>query len=170
MIYFLGRLLQASVKELSFLRLVDYLSVRSIAAALTAILLTLMLTPIFIRYLHRRRIVDQLRDTGIPSAFDKAGTPIMGGAVMVGSVLVLLLWCNLANLYLLTALGAMTWFGLIGLVDDTAKLRRARETGACPRSRSSRSRRRLRCCWSGCWPARGPPSRPARRSPSTYPS
>ena len=124
MIYFLGRLLQASVKELSFLRLVDYLSVRSIAAALTAILLTLMLTPIFIRYLHRRRIVDQLRDTGIPSAFDKAGTPIMGGAVMVGSVLVsCLLWCNLANLYLLTALGAMTWFGLIGLVDDTAKLR-----------------------------------------------
>ena len=124
MIYFLGQLLQASAKELGFLRLVDFISVRSIAAALTAILLTMMLTPVFIRYLHRRRIVDQLRDTGIPSAFDKAGTPIMGGAVMVGSVLVsCLLWCNLANTYLVVALAGMTWFGLIGLVDDLAKLK-----------------------------------------------
>ena len=124
MIYLLGHLLQASAKELGFLRLVDFISVRSIAAALTAILLTMMLTPVFIRYLHRRRIVDQLRDTGIPSAFDKAGTPIMGGAVMVGSVLVsCLLWCNLANTYLVVALAGMTWFGLIGLVDDLAKLK-----------------------------------------------
>ncbi len=124
MIYFLGHLLQGRASWLSFLRLVDYLTVRSIAAALTAIVLTLALTPLFIRYLHRHRMVDQLRETGIPSAHDKAGTPIMGGAVMVGCVLVsCLLWCNLANMYLATALVGMAWFGGIGLMDDLAKLR-----------------------------------------------
>jgi len=124
MIHLLGGLLHAARPEFGFLRLLDYISVRSIAAALTAILLTMALTPVFIRYLHRRRLVDQLRDTGIPSAFEKAGTPVMGGAVMVGAVLVsCLLWCNLTNRYLVGALAGMIWFGAIGLVDDVAKLR-----------------------------------------------
>jgi phospho-N-acetylmuramoyl-pentapeptide-transferase len=124
MIYLLGSLLKAKVAGLGFLRLVEYLSVRSIGAALTAILLTVLITPRFIRYLHRHRMVDQLRETGIPSANDKAGTPIMGGAIMVGCVLVsCLLWCNLANRYLVTALVGMSWFGAIGLIDDMAKLR-----------------------------------------------
>ncbi len=122
MIYFLGRILQR-YEPLSFLRLVDYLSARSIAAALTAIILVLIVTPRFIWYLHRRAFVDQLRDTGIPSAFDKAGTPVMGGAVMVATVFVsCLLWCNLSNRYLLLVLAGMLWYGLIGLVDDRAKM------------------------------------------------
>ncbi len=123
MIYFLGRILQ-KYEPLSFLRLVDYLSARSIAAALTAIILILVITPRFIWYLHRRSFVDQLRDTGVPSASDKAGTPMMGGAVLVGSVLVsCLLWCNLWNHYLQLVLAGMLWFGSIGLIDDRAKMR-----------------------------------------------
>jgi phospho-N-acetylmuramoyl-pentapeptide-transferase len=123
MIYFLGRFLHPRYEPLSFLRLVEYLSARSIAAALTAIILILIITPRFIWYLHRRAFVDQLRETGIPSAFDKAGTPMMGGAVLVGSVFIsCLLWCNLANRYLLLVLAGMLWFGLIGLVDDRAKM------------------------------------------------
>ena len=68
--------------------------------------------------------MDQLRDTGVPSAFDKAGTPVMGGAVMVGCIVIsTLLWCNLANRFVLTVLFALLWFGAIGLVDDVAKWR-----------------------------------------------
>ena len=71
MIYFLGRYLYLNYESFSFLRLVDYITARSIGAALTAIILTLSITPIFIRYLHRRGVVDQWRYTGIASSSDK---------------------------------------------------------------------------------------------------
>jgi phospho-N-acetylmuramoyl-pentapeptide-transferase len=124
MIYFLGKFLHPRFELFSSLRLVEYISARSIAAALTAIILTLFITPIFIRYLHRHGLVDQWRDTGIASSSDKVGTPAMGGAIVTGCVLVsCLLWCNLANGYLLTVMIGMAWFGFIGLLDDTAKKR-----------------------------------------------
>jgi phospho-N-acetylmuramoyl-pentapeptide-transferase len=121
MIYFIGKYLHP---RFDIFRLVDYISVRCIAAALTTILLTLFLTPIFIRYLHNRGLVDQRRNTGIASSADKAGTPAMGGAILVGCVLAsCLFWCNLANLFLLAVLLGMAWFGFIGLLDDRAKMR-----------------------------------------------
>jgi phospho-N-acetylmuramoyl-pentapeptide-transferase len=124
MIYFLGRYLHPNFEWFSFLRLVDYISARSIGAALTAILLTLYITPIFIRYLHHHGFVDQTRDTGIASASNKAGTPAMGGAIMIGCVFIsCVLWCNLLNPFLLIVLLAMVWFGFIGLMDDLAKMR-----------------------------------------------
>ena len=124
MIYLLGALVDSRAGVLSLLRLSEYLTVRAIGAALTAIVLTMIVTPWFIWYLHRRGLVDQLRRTGVPSSIDKAGTPVMGGAVMVGSVLVAtLIWCNLGNRYLLTVVAALLWFGWIGLVDDLAKWR-----------------------------------------------
>jgi phospho-N-acetylmuramoyl-pentapeptide-transferase len=122
MIYFLGKLLHPNYQLFSFLRLVDYISARAIGAALTAIILTFIITPIFIRYLHRRGFVDQVRETGIASSSDKAGTPAMGGAVVVGCVLIsCLLWCNLANTFLIAVLFGMVWFGIIGMMDDLAK-------------------------------------------------
>jgi phospho-N-acetylmuramoyl-pentapeptide-transferase len=123
-IYLLGALVHSRAGALGLLRLAEYLSVRAIGAALTAIVLTLVITPRFIWYLHRRGLVDQLRETGVPSAFDKAGTPVMGGTVMIGCIVVAnLLWCNLANRYVLTVLAALLWFGAIGLQDDIAKWR-----------------------------------------------
>jgi phospho-N-acetylmuramoyl-pentapeptide-transferase len=122
MIYFVGKFLHPRFEIFSSLRLVEYISARAIAAALTAIILTLVFTPMFVRYLHRRGMVDQWRDTGIASSSDKIGTPAMGGAIVTGCILVsCLLWCNLANGYLLLVLLAMAWFGFIGLMDDMAK-------------------------------------------------
>ncbi len=124
MIYFLGALIHSRAGALALLRLSEYLTVRAIGAALTAIILTLFITPRFIWYLHRRGLVDQLRETGVRSAFDKAGTPVMGGAVMVGCVVIAtLLWCNLASRYVLVVLAALLWFGAIGLEDDVSKWR-----------------------------------------------
>jgi phospho-N-acetylmuramoyl-pentapeptide-transferase len=124
MIYFLGRYLHPQFEIFSYLRLVDYISARSIGAALTAIILTLFFTPVFIRYLHSHGLVDQRRDTGVATSSDKAGTPAMGGAIFAGCVLAsCLLWCNLANLYLLVVLLGMAWFGTIGLLDDMTKMR-----------------------------------------------
>jgi phospho-N-acetylmuramoyl-pentapeptide-transferase len=123
MIFWIGKLL-APFHAFSFLRLAEYLSSRSIGAALTAVLLTLWITPKVIWWLQRRAFVDQVRETGIPSAFDKAGTPVMGGVVLVGVVTVsCLLWCNLRSGYALLVLLGMVWFGAIGFVDDRAKMK-----------------------------------------------
>ncbi len=122
MIYLLGRYLHPHFDSFSFLRLVEYISARSIGAALTAIILTLFFTPIFMRYLHRRGLVDQWRYTGLASSYDKTGTPAMGGTVIIGCVVIsCALWCNLANSFLLVVLSGTVWFGLIGLWDDLAK-------------------------------------------------
>jgi phospho-N-acetylmuramoyl-pentapeptide-transferase len=122
MIYFLGKLLHPRFEFFSFLRLVDSIPSRAIGAALTAILLTLFITPMFIRFLHRRGYVDQWRSIGIASPPEKAGTPAMGGIIVIGCVLVsCLLWCNLINKYLMSVLSAMIFFGIIGMIDDVAK-------------------------------------------------
>jgi phospho-N-acetylmuramoyl-pentapeptide-transferase len=124
MIHLLGHLLEGGYRAWSILRLLDYLSVRAIGASMTAFVLMLAIMPRFIWYLHRRGFVDQVRETGVPSAFDKAGTPVMGGAVMVGSVMAAsLAWCNPTNRYVWCVLIGMVWFALIGLSDDVAKWR-----------------------------------------------
>lgn len=123
MIYWLGHVLHG-IPSLSFFRLFEYLTARSIGAALTAILLTLVATPRLIRYLQRRAYVDHVRGTGIPSAADKAGTPVGGGLVVVLVVaLSSVLWCNPGNGYIALVLGGMLWFGAIGFIDDRAKMR-----------------------------------------------
>jgi len=124
MIHLLGHLLEGGYRAWSFLRLFDYLTVRAIAAAMTAFIVVLAAMPRFIWYLHGRGLVDQVRDTGVPSAFDKAGTPVMGGAVMVGSVLIgSLVWCDITSMFVWPVLAGMVWFALIGLSDDVAKWR-----------------------------------------------
>ena len=124
MIHLLGHLLPGGFRAWSILRLFDFLTIRAIAAALTAFLMVLALMPRFIWYLHHRGLVDQVRETGVPSSFDKAGTPVMGGVVMVGSMLAAcLVWCDVENRYVWAVLLGLLWFALIGLSDDVAKWR-----------------------------------------------
>ncbi|HYA03764.1 MAG TPA: phospho-N-acetylmuramoyl-pentapeptide-transferase [Syntrophobacteria bacterium] len=122
MLYYLGRWLQSQSDVFGFFRLLNYLSFRSIMAALTAVVIVFLLSPRWIRAMHRRNFLDQVRETGITSAFDKAGTPTMGGVLVVAAMAVsLLLWCNLANPFLLSSLAALLWFGGIGFWDDWLK-------------------------------------------------
>jgi phospho-N-acetylmuramoyl-pentapeptide-transferase len=124
MIHLLGHLLEGGFRAWSVLRLLDYLSVRAIGAAMLAFVLMLIAMPRFIWYLHRRGLVDQVRETGVASSFDKAGTPVMGGAVMVGCVLAsCLVWADPVNPYLFATLAGTLWFAAIGLSDDLAKWR-----------------------------------------------
>lgn len=124
MIHLIGHFLHGGYRAWSFLRLLDYLSVQAIGAAMTAFLLMLAVMPRFMWYLHRRGLVDQTRETGVPSSFDKAGTPAMGGAVMVGAILAAcFVWGDLTSGYVWAVLAAMVWFAAIGLSDDLAKWR-----------------------------------------------
>jgi phospho-N-acetylmuramoyl-pentapeptide-transferase len=100
-----------------------YITLRSIMAALTALLLSLMLGPAFIRRLVKNQVGQPVRELGPQSHFSKAGTPTMGGALILFSiVLSTLLWSDLSIRYVWLVLLVTLAFGLIGWLDDYKKL------------------------------------------------
>ncbi len=108
----------------SFCRLVNYISFRAIMSAFTAVLFIFLFSRRFILFVHRNCFLDQVRETGVHSAFDKRGTPTMGGLLIIGAVLVsMVLWGNWQNAFMLCSLAGMLWFGLLGLWDDLSKVR-----------------------------------------------
>jgi phospho-N-acetylmuramoyl-pentapeptide-transferase len=107
-----------------------YITFRTALAALTALVLSLVLGPIVIRTLRRLSIGQNIRDVGPESHQAKAGTPTMGGLLILVAVTIpTLLWARLDTplvwLVVLTTLG----FGAIGFADDYLKLRRGRSEG-----------------------------------------
>lgn len=125
MIPMLADWLREVLPELTFLRLASFLSFRSIMAALTSMAFMFIVARRFIDYLHRRHMVDLVRETGLGTAQDKKGTPTMGGAmIIVGVLLSTALWGRLDSGFILTTMWAMIWFGGLGMMDDLAKMRR----------------------------------------------
>ena len=101
----------------------QYLTLRAILGALTALLISLLLGPWMIRTLSVSQIGQYVRDDGPRSHLAKAGTPTMGGAlILVAIVLATLLWADLTNRYVWVALGVTLAFGIIGWIDDYKKL------------------------------------------------
>ena len=92
-----------------------YITFRAAGAVVTALLLSLWLGPWFIRMLRRLSIGQNIRDVGPERHQVKAGTPTMGGLLILFSVIVpTLLWANLDNPVVWLAIGVMTSFGAIG--------------------------------------------------------
>ncbi len=88
-----------------------YITFRTAGAVVTAVLLSLWLGPWFIRMLRRLSIGQNIRDVGPERHQVKAGTPTMGGLLILFSVLLpTLLWANLANPFVWLAVGVMTGF------------------------------------------------------------
>jgi len=104
--------------------LFGFITFRTIVAALTALVVSLAVGPLFIRYLTARKLGQPIREVGPRTHFDKAGTPTMGGALILFSVLVsTVLWADLGNRYVWTVLFVTAAFGMIGFVDDFRKLK-----------------------------------------------
>ncbi|MFK8030273.1 MAG: phospho-N-acetylmuramoyl-pentapeptide-transferase [Gammaproteobacteria bacterium] len=100
-----------------------YLTMRAILGALTALLMSFIVGPIMIRRLSAYQIGQNVRDDGPETHFVKAGTPTMGGALILVSIAIsTLLWSNLSNRFVWIVLFATLSFGLIGFVDDYKKL------------------------------------------------
>ncbi|MBX6422078.1 phospho-N-acetylmuramoyl-pentapeptide-transferase [Thermosulfurimonas sp. F29] len=107
-----------------------YITFRALYATVTAGLFVFLFMPFFIEYMRRRRLGQVIREEGPETHRDKAGTPTMGGVVMLAAVtLSVLLWGNLTNPYLWLALGTLLSFGALGLADDYLKLSRGRNLG-----------------------------------------
>lgn len=102
----------------------QYLTLRAILATLTAFLISLFIGPMMIRTLsHHQKMGQPIRDDGPQSHLSKAGTPTMGGAlILLAIILTTLLWSNLENRYIWVVVCAMFGFGVVGFVDDYRKL------------------------------------------------
>jgi phospho-N-acetylmuramoyl-pentapeptide-transferase len=107
----------------SFFGLFGYLTFRGILAALTSLFLSLWLGPAVIRRLGQLKGGQPIRQDGPQSHFSKAGTPTMGGALILMTVLLsVLLWGDLRNKYVWVVLLVMLTFGAIGWYDDWIKI------------------------------------------------
>jgi phospho-N-acetylmuramoyl-pentapeptide-transferase len=111
-----------------------YITFRTGAASMTALAIALVLGPWMIRTLREFQIGQVIRHEGPATHRTKAGTPTMGGLLILISVIVpTLLWADLANPYVWIAVASMTAFGAIGFADDYLKVVRRSHHGLRPR-------------------------------------
>jgi phospho-N-acetylmuramoyl-pentapeptide-transferase len=101
----------------------SYLTLRAILATITALAIALLVGPPVIRRLTRHQIGQRVRDDGPQTHLTKAGTPTMGGALILVAVAIsTVLWADVRNRFVWVALGVTVAFGLIGFYDDYLKL------------------------------------------------
>src|SRR5512134_4188679 len=106
-----------------------YITFRTGAATLTALFISFLVGPALIRALSRLRVGQPIREIG-PAHQGKAGTPTMGGLLILLSLLVsVLLWSNLDNRFVWTVVGVTVGYGLLGFVDDYRKVRQGHSAG-----------------------------------------
>ncbi len=118
------------------LRLFGYVTFRTTMALITALLISLLLGPWLIRKLRELSVGQFIREDGPKSHATKAGTPTMGGLLIVVSILVpTLLWANLRNVYVWIAMGSLVGFGAIGFYDDYTKVKKMRNLGLTARQK-----------------------------------
>jgi len=113
-----------------WLRVFGYTSSRILAAAITALLLSFILGPWFIEKLKSRQIGETIRSDGPETHQKKAGTPTMGGSLILFCLAVsTLLWCDLRNQFVWLALTVTVAFGAIGFADDYIKVAKKNKKG-----------------------------------------
>ncbi len=132
----LYHLLYPLTKYVSGFNLFRYITFRAAGATITAIIISLILGPYFIRLLKKYQIQETIRQDGPKSHLEKAGTPTMGGLIILaGIVIPTLLWSDLSNFYVMMVLLATVWMGLIGYMDDYLKVIKKQPKGMIGRKK-----------------------------------
>ena len=107
-----------------------YISFRSAAAAITALLIGMIFGGKIIKLLARHQIGEDIRNLGLEGQMQKKGTPTMGGLIIIASILIpILLFGDLTNHYTLLMIVSTLWLGLLGLADDYIKVFRRHKEG-----------------------------------------
>mgnify|MGYP001580064856 FL=1 len=116
-------LAQWLARDIRAFNVLNYITLRAVLAALTALAISFVVGPAMIRKLTAYKIGQSVRDDGPQSHLVKAGTPTMGGALILVSIAVTtLLWSDLSNRYVWVVLLTTLGFGVIGWVDDYRKV------------------------------------------------
>src|SRR5450755_2131719 len=128
MLYYL--LYEQLHKYVSPFRVFSYTTFRTAFASLTALFLCIALGPWLIHKLRQFQIGQYIREEGPQSHQKKAGTPTMGGILIIISIVIpTLLWADLRNAYVWIAIFTLMAYGWIGFLDDYAKVTRRRNLG-----------------------------------------
>jgi len=131
MLYWLSEYLMRIDSNFAVLQ---YITVRTIFSVLTALGVALIIGPYMIRRLNYHQIGQVVRDDGPESHFSKAGTPTMGGALILVSIaLSTLIWSDLQNHYVWIVLLVTLAFGAVGWIDDYRKVFRKNTKGLSAR-------------------------------------
>jgi phospho-N-acetylmuramoyl-pentapeptide-transferase len=134
MLYWL--LVQVLQRYIPPFRVFGYITTRVALASLTALILALLLGPWMIRKLREVSFGQHIREDGPQSHHKKAGTPTMGGVLIVIAIVVpTLLWSDLRNPYVWVAILGLLGFGAIGFIDDYAKIAKKRNLGLTGRQK-----------------------------------
>src|SRR6516225_12032378 len=128
MLYFL--LYESLQRYVSPFRVFGYVTFRTSFASLTALFLCIVLGPWMINKLRTFQVGQYIREEGPKSHQKKAGTPTMGGVLIIISIVIpTLLWADLRFPYVWVALLALVGYGLIGFIDDYNKLMKRQNLG-----------------------------------------
>lgn len=120
----------------SVLNVFRYITFRSVYAALTSFLLCLLLGPLIIRMLKKKGVSQNIREDGPDRHLQKAGTPTMGGLIILIAILTsIVLWARweFFGVWIITL--ALVWFGLVGFLDDYLKIIRHQSEGLIARQK-----------------------------------
>src|SRR5581483_9704448 len=131
MLYHLLYPLSGSIPVLNVIR---YITFRTAASSLSALAISLALGPWMVRKLREFQIGQVIRQEGPQTHRPKAGTPTMGGLLILTAALVpTLLWANLTNVYVWITVLTTAGFGAVGFLDDYLKIVRRSHHGLLPR-------------------------------------
>lgn len=101
----------------------QYISFRAAAAAITSLIITIIIGKGIINFLRKKQVGESIRDLGLEGQMQKAGTPTMGGLIIIAAILIpVLLFAKLDNIYILLMIFTTLWLGAIGFVDDYIKV------------------------------------------------
>jgi phospho-N-acetylmuramoyl-pentapeptide-transferase len=111
-------------------RLFQYISFRAAAAIILSLLISTIFGKRIILFLQRKQIGESVRELGLEGQKEKAGTPTMGGLIIIFSTLIpVVLFCQLDNIYIILLIVTTLWMGAIGFLDDYIKTFRKNKEG-----------------------------------------
>lgn len=114
----------------------QYISFRSATAFVLALFISMFFGKSFIRLMRRKQIGESVRELGLAGQSEKAGTPTMGGIIIIAAILIpAVLLCQLKNIYVVLMIFTTVWLGLLGFADDYIKVFKHNKEGLSPRKK-----------------------------------
>ena len=124
MLYYLFEYLEQEF-QLPGAGLFQFISFRASISIIFSLLFSLVFGKRIIQFLHHKQMGESIRDLGLAGQKEKAGTPTMGGVIIILATLVpVLLFAKLDNIYILLLIITTVWRGSIGFLDDYIKIKR----------------------------------------------
>ena len=129
MLYYLFEYLENHY-NLAGASLFQYISFRSAMAFIVSLLFSTIYGKRIINYLRYKQVGESVRDLGLEGQIEKAGTPTMGGIIIILATLIpVLLFAKLENVYIIVLIVTTIWMGIIGFIDDYIKIFRKKKDG-----------------------------------------